>query len=124
VDVIRALPAGSVVRWGDDTSGETDILSGYLDVWAPLICRPLEWNWLWTIAAPKGDASAAGQSESPLNLTVVYDIAGATNGWTVPLVNRVLEEWVSEHAGRSDLRFHSDHDLTSDWVLESLSELA
>ena len=66
------------------------ILSGYLDVWAPVICRPLGWNWIWTIDAPDTDNRAA-VSDRKIRCTS----RSSTTTPVAPLPGAVGLMWVS-----------------------------
>lgn len=122
--LLRRLPAETVIPWSDDASGDEPVLSGWLDVWAPELARPLGLNWVWTIDTPKECRGLDPESlPGPLNLVVPYDVADGVGheGWPPELLNRVLEDWVAVHSGRCDLRFRFDPELVSDMVRE-LSE--
>ncbi|MBA2529603.1 MAG: hypothetical protein H0V19_06505 [Euzebyales bacterium] len=119
--LLRRLPAGMVIHWGDDASGDEPVLTGSLCVWAPEIARPLGLNWIWTIDTREGYRRLDPEAgPGPLNLLVPYDVTDAAGheGWRPELVNQVLQDWLVAHSGRSDLRFRFDPELMSDVVRE------
>jgi hypothetical protein len=110
---LRHMPRGTVIVWGDDTSGDEAVLTGDLGVWAPALARPLGLNWVWVI-------SAAEPAEGLGPLSIVLP---AEDEWTPAFVSEVLREWTEAHTGRTDISYVYDPSLTSDWVTELAQRL-
>lgn len=119
VAVLRGLSRGTVIRWGDDGLAEGGVLTGWVDVWAPELARPLRLNWLWTVQHP-GSGPEDGAPDGPLTLEVPADAVdeNGESGWHPGTISAALESWVRVHAGRGDLVFAYEPDLRSDMLTE------
>jgi hypothetical protein len=105
VEVLQGLPQGQIIYWNDPPAVEGQY-EGHVDIWAPVVCEPLNLGWAWTIA------QNSDSEVQPLDLIVEPDeVASGHPAWKVSTINRVLEAWTMEHAERRDLRFANDLNL-------------
>lgn len=106
VEVLRGQPQDHTIYWNDPPT-EDGMYHTFVDIWAPIVCEPLEIGWAWTIADDNEDSSL-----QPLTLIVKPDvIVDGQPAWRASTINRTLEAWTTEHARRTDLRFASDSGL-------------
>ncbi|MBD0324020.1 MAG: hypothetical protein ICV72_11635 [Aldersonia sp.] len=103
---VRMLPTGSVVEWGDDTSGDQPLLSDDLLIWAPSIARPLDMHWLWAVTA--------SEPESGMHAMLIVVHPDEEGCWTPAQISQVLGDWVAVHAGRMDITFRYNATFISD----------
>lgn len=121
VELLRSLPTGETVAWGADTAEDDGWIAGWCDIWAPELARPLGWSWVWTVTVEPGSSEG-----SPLYIELpgAQRTSGGPVGWSAQVVSRALERWVAERAGRGDLTFAFDPELTSDWMAAMIERVA
>lgn len=64
--LLAGLPAGTEIRWGDDSTQLTPGVwpANWVDVYIPELCNETGWNWVWTITAPYSYRAAGDDNDT------------------------------------------------------------